>query len=125
MSEIRIEFDPHASESLKQAVIDHLDMYNVGVTGFTEYSRVNLFLRDGGDEIQGGLLAAIWGGVMYVRILWVARALRGKGHGQRLLAAAEQRAIERGCRHEIYARADDWPVGHAHFFLRKALPSPP
>jgi len=144
MSEIRIEFDPHASESLKQAVIDHLDMSNVGVTGFTEYSPVNLFRRDGGDEIQGGLLAAIWGGVMYVRILWVARALRGKGYGQRLLAAAEQRAIERGCRHvfldtfnfqapdfyvkqgyEIYARADDWPVGHAHFFLRKALPSPP
>jgi ribosomal protein S18 acetylase RimI-like enzyme len=78
------------------------------------------------------------------RILWVARALRGKGHGQRLLAAAERRAIERGCRHvfldtfnfqapdfyvkqgyEIYARADDWPVGHSHFFLRKALPSPP
>jgi len=27
--------------------------------------------------------------------------------------------------YEIYARADDWPVGHAHFFLRKALPSPP
>jgi GNAT superfamily N-acetyltransferase len=144
MSEIRIESDPHASESLKQAVTDHLDMYNVGVTGFTEYSPVNLFLRDGDNEVQGGLLAAIWGGVMYVRILWVARTLRGKGHGQRLLAAAEQRAIERGCRHvfldtfnfqapdfyvkqgyEIYARVDDWPVGHAHFFLRKALPSPP
>ena len=144
MSEIRIESDPHASESLKQVVTDHLDMYNVGVTGFTEYSPVNLFLRDGGDEVQGGLLAAVWGGVMYVRILWVARALRGKGHGQRLLAEAEQRAIERGCRHvfldtfnfqapdfyvkqgyEIYARADDWPVGHAHFFLRKALPGAP
>lgn len=143
MSELRIESDPQAAESLKLAVTDHLDMYNVGVTGFTEYSPVNLFLRDGGEEIQGGLLASIWGGVMYVRILWVARALRGKGHGQRLLAEAEQRAIERGCRHvfldtfsfqapdfyvkqgyEIYARADDWPVGHAHFFLRKALPSP-
>ncbi len=144
VSEIRIEPDPHASESLKLVLADHLDMYNVGVTGFTEYSPVNLFLRDDGDEVQGGLLAAIWGGVMYIRVLWVARALRGKGHGQRLLAAAEQRAIERGCRHvfldtfsfqapdfyvkqgyEIYARADDWPVGHAHFFLRKALPSPP
>ena len=144
VSEIRIEPDPHASESLKLVVADHLDMYNVGVTGFTEYSPINLFLRDDGDEVQGGLLAAIWGGVMYIRVLWVARALRGKGHGQRLLAAAEQRAIERGCRHvfldtfsfqapdfyvkqgyEIYARADDWPVGHAHYFLRKALPSPP
>jgi GNAT superfamily N-acetyltransferase len=144
VSEIRIESDPHASESLKLEVADHLDMYNVGVTGFTEYSPVNLFLRDGGDEVQGGLLAAVWGGVMYIRVLWVARTLRGKGHGQRLLAAAEQRAIERGCRHvfldtfsfqapdfyvkqgyEIYARADDWPVGHAHYFLRKGLPSPP
>jgi GNAT superfamily N-acetyltransferase len=144
VSEIRIESDPHASESLKLVVADHLDMYNVGVTGFTEYSPVNLFLRDGGDEVQGGLLAAVWGGVMYIRVLWVARTLRGKGHGQRLLASAEQRAIERGCRHvfldtfsfqapdfyvkqgyEIYARADDWPVGHAHYFLRKGLPSPP
>jgi GNAT superfamily N-acetyltransferase len=144
MAEMRIESDPHASESLKQTVIEHLDLYNVGVTGFTEFSPVNLFLRDPGQEVQGGLLAAIWGGVMYVRILWVARALRGKGHGQRLLAAAEQRAIERGCRHvfldtfsfqapefyvrhgyEIYARADDWPVGHAHLFLRKDLPNAP
>jgi len=144
MAEMRIESDPHASESLKQTVIEHLDLYNVGVTGFTEFSPVNLFLRDPGQEVQGGLLGAIWGGVMYVRILWVARALRGKGHGQRLLAAAEQRAIERGCRHvfldtftfqapefyvkhgyEIYARADDWPVGHAHLFLRKDLPSAP
>jgi GNAT superfamily N-acetyltransferase len=144
MAEMRIESDPHASESLKQTIIEHLDLYNVGVTGFTEFSPVNLFLRDPGQEVQGGLLAAIWGGVMYVRILWVARTLRGKGHGQRLLAAAEQRAIERGCRHvcldtfsfqapefyvkhgyEIYARADDWPVGHAHFFLRKDLPSAP
>jgi ribosomal protein S18 acetylase RimI-like enzyme len=140
MSEIRIESDPHASESLKQAVVDHLDTYNVGVTGFTEYSAVNLFLRDGGREIVGGLLASIWGGVLYVRILWVAQALRGQGHGQRLLETAEHRAIERGCRYvfldtftfqapgfyvkhgyEIYARAEDWPVGHAHLFLRKTL----
>jgi ribosomal protein S18 acetylase RimI-like enzyme len=80
--------------------------------------------------------------VLYVRILWVAQALRGQGHGQRLLEAAERRAVERGCRHvfldtfsfqapgfyakqgyEIYARAEDWPVGHAHLFLRKALPA--
>jgi GNAT superfamily N-acetyltransferase len=144
MTELRIESDPHAAESLKQAVTDHLDTYNVGVTGLTEYSPVNLFLRDGGEEVLGGLLGAIWGGVLYVRILWVARALRGQGHGQQLLQAAERRAIERGCRHvfldtfsfqapgfylkqgyEIYARADDWPVGHAHYFLRKGLSSPP
>jgi GNAT superfamily N-acetyltransferase len=90
--------------------------------------------------VVGGLLGGIWGGVLYVRILWVAQALRGRGHGRRLLEAAERRAVERGCHrvyldtfsfqapgfyekqgYEIYARADDWPVGHAHYFLRKSI----
>ena len=143
MSDVRIVSDPHASESLKQIVVDHLDTYNVGVTGLTEYSAVNLFLRDRSDEIRGGLLGWIWGGVLYVRILWVAQTLRGKGHGRRLLDAAERHAAERGCRHvfldtftfqapgfyeklgyQVYARADDWPAGHAHCFLRKGLPTP-
>lgn len=142
MSEIRIESDPHASESLKQVVVDHLDTYNVAVTGMSEYSPINLFLRDDGREVLGGLLGAVWGGVLFVRILWVARALRGQGHGRRLLEAAERRASERGCRHVfidtfsfqapgfyekqgyvIYGQADDWPVGHTHYFLRKDLPS--
>ncbi len=140
MSDIRLVSDPHASESLKQVVTDHLDSYNIGVTGFTEYSPVNLFLRDQADEVVGGLLAAVWGGVLYIRILWVAQALRGRGHGRRLLEAAERRAFERGCHrvyldtfsfqapgfyekqgYEIYARADDWPVGHSHLFPRKTL----
>ncbi len=144
MSDIRIVSDPHASESLKQVVVDHLDAYNMAISGMTEYSPVNLFLRDQGDEVLGGLLGFVWGGVLFVRILWVAQALRGRGHGRRLLEAAEQRAVERGCRHvfldtfsfqapgfyekqgyEIYARAEDWPVGHAHYFLRKRLPSRP
>ncbi|HKW95953.1 MAG TPA: GNAT family N-acetyltransferase [Methylomirabilota bacterium] len=142
MSEIRIVSDPHASESLKQFVVDHLDAYNIGITGLSEYTPINLFLRDAADEVVGGLLAGIWGGVLFVRILWVAAGLRGQGHGARLLEAAERRAVERGARYayldsfsfqapgfyekqgyEIFARADDWPIGHAHYFLRKRLPA--
>jgi GNAT superfamily N-acetyltransferase len=142
MAEIRMVSDPHVSESRKQIVVDHLDAYNLGVTGLTAYSPVNFFLYDEADEIVGGLLALIWGGVLHVRILWVAETLRGKGHGRRLLEAAERRAVERGCRlmfldtftfqapgfyerlgYEVYCRAEDWPVGHAHCFLRKVLPT--
>ena len=144
MSDIRIVSDPHASESLKQVVVDHLDTYNIALTGLQEYSPVNFFLRDQGDEVMGGLLAQIWGGVLYVRILWVSEALRGRGFGRRLMETAERRAVERGCRHvfldtfsfqapgfyeklgyETYAKAEDWPVGHAHHFLRKDLPPAP
>jgi len=142
MTDVRIVSDPHASESLKQVVIDHLDLYNVAVTGLSDYSPVNLFLYDGGQEVVGGLLGSIWGGVLYVRILWVAAALRGQGHGGRLLEAAERRAGERGCRHVFldtfsfqapgfyakqgyttWAKADGWPLGHSHHFLRKDLPA--
>lgn len=144
MSDIRIVSDPHASESLKQVVVDHLDTYNIALTGLQEYSPVNFFLRDQGDEVMGGLLAQVWGGVLYVRILWVSAALRGRGFGRRLMEAAERRAVERGCRHvfldtfdfqapgfyeklgyRTYAKAEDWPVGHAHHFLRKDLPPAP
>jgi GNAT superfamily N-acetyltransferase len=142
MADIRMVSDPHASESRKQIVVDHLDAYNLAVTGLTAYSPVNFFLYDQGDEIVGGLLGLVWGGALHVRILWVAESLRGRGYGRRLLDAAERRAVERGCRHgfldtftfqapgfyeklgyEMYARAEDWPVGHAHCFLRKILPS--
>jgi GNAT superfamily N-acetyltransferase len=144
MPDIRIVSEPHASDSLKQVVVDHLDSYNIAVTGFGEYSPVNLFLRDAGDEVVGGLLGSIWGGVLYVRILWVSEALRGRDFGRRLIETAERRAVERGCRHvfldtfsfqapgfyeklgyRTYAKADDWPVGHAHHFLRKDLPTAP
>ena len=144
MTDIRIVSDPHASEGLRKVVADHLDSYNIAITGFPEYSPVNLFLRDAGDEVVGGLLAGIWGGVLFVRILWVSEALRGRGFGRRLMEMAERRAVERGCRHifldtfdfqapgfyeklgyQIYAKAEDWPVGHAHHFLRKDLPPAP
>ena len=142
MTDIRIVSDPHASEGLKQVVSDHLDAYNIAITGFPEYSPVNLFLRDAGDEVMGGLLAAVWGGVLFIRILWVSEALRGRGFGRRLMEMAERRAVERGCRHifvdtfsfqapgfyeklgyQIYAKAEDWPLGHAHHFFRKDLPT--
>ena len=142
MTDIRIVSDPHASEGLKQVVSDHLDAYNVAITGFPEYSPVNLFLRDAGDEVMGGLLAAVWGGVLFIRILWVSEALRGRGFGRRLMEMADRRAMERGCRHifvdtfsfqapefyeklgyQIYAKAEDWPLGHAHHFFRKDLPT--
>jgi hypothetical protein len=54
MTDIRIVSDPHASEGLRKVVVDHLDSYNIAVTGFREYSPVNLFLRDAGDEVGGG-----------------------------------------------------------------------
>jgi GNAT superfamily N-acetyltransferase len=140
MSSLRVVVEPHASESLKQWVRDHLDTYNVAVTGHAEYHSVSIFLRDEHDEILGGLLGNMWGGWLHVGFLWVTEALRGQGHGSTLLETAERLARERGCQavwlttfsfqapafypkfgYEVFATLDDHPSGHRHFFLKKRL----
>ena len=140
MSELRICFEPHAPESLRQHVRDHLDTFNVAVTGLSEYHSVSVFLRDDHDEVLGGCLGAIWGGWLSINFLWVAESLRGRGYGRQLLAAAERYAIERGCTrawlttfsfqapeyypklgYETFAVLEDHPLGHRHHFLQKRL----
>jgi GNAT superfamily N-acetyltransferase len=140
MSTLRISIEPHASESLRQHVRDHLDTFNVAVTGFAEYHAVSIFLRDEYDEVLGGLLGALWGDWLHVAFLWVAEPLRGRGHGRQLLEAAEGYAVERGCTrawlttfsfqapgfypklgYESFGVLEDHPTGHRHHFFQKRL----
>jgi GNAT superfamily N-acetyltransferase len=144
MSPLRISVEPHAPASLRDHVRDHLDTFNVAVTGHAEYHTVSIFLRDERDEILGGLLGNIWGGWLHVAILWVAEPLRRRGYGRQLLEAAEQYAVERGCTrawlttfsfqapefypklgYETFAVLADHPLGHRHHFLQKRLAASP
>ena len=71
-------------------------------------------------------------------------AARGAGNGTRLLQAAEAYAVERGCfaatlethsfqarpfyekyGYQVFATLDDWPPGHAKYFMRKQLAATP
>jgi GNAT superfamily N-acetyltransferase len=142
MAEFRIVDVPHAPEALRQIVRDHLHAHNIAATALTDYASVTFLLKDSREEVRGGLLGAMWGRCLHIQILWVAESLRGRGHGRRLLEAAETLAIERGCLHaflesfsfqaplfyqklgyEVFGEADDWPAGHTHYFLRKPLAS--
>ena len=140
MRELRIVDVPDAPEALRASVRNHLDAHNIAATGLTEYASITLVLKDVRDEVRGGLLGAIWGQCLHIQILAVAESLRGRGHGRRLMEAAEKLAVERGCLnafletfsfqaplfyqklgYEVFGKADDWPVGHTHYFLRKRL----
>jgi GNAT superfamily N-acetyltransferase len=67
----------------------------------TEWFPHNFFLRARDGEIVGGILGNVWAARLYVDFLWVDRSIRGKGHATRLMTAAEQRAIARGCAHSF------------------------
>ena len=110
-------------------------------TGITELGvSVLAFLRDSAGHVVGGVVGDIFGGWIYVSLLWVEKQLRGKGHGTHLLQTIEQEAVNLGCQHahldtysfearplyekhgyEVFATLDNYPSGHSKYFLKKRL----
>jgi GNAT superfamily N-acetyltransferase len=140
MKGLEIVFEPLPGEALSRLIIDGLDAHAIAATGIATWHPVGFFLKSGRGEWLGGLMGHLWGGWLYVRFLWVASPARGCGNGARLLDAAEEYAVERGCfaatletasfqarpfyeklGYEVFAMLEDYPPGHAKFFLRKRL----
>jgi GNAT superfamily N-acetyltransferase len=97
VEELEIVFDPLPPEPLTRFVTESLASFNVAATGLSAWYPVGFFLKSRRGEWLGGLLGNIWGGWLHVTHLWVASAERRHGNGTRLLQAAENYAIERGC----------------------------
>ena len=86
--EFTIVFD-QAGGTEAQFVRDHLDFFNVGVTGESAYYPVHFFLKSERGETLGGLLGNIWGGWLHITYLWIDEAARGKRWATRLMDQAE------------------------------------
>ncbi len=134
---LNIESRPAAADIDK--IGNALDAYNREFLGETGYSRMGLFVRDGGGEIMAGLVGSTYAGWLFVADLWVHADFRRRGIGSQLLAAAEHRAAELGCHsamldtfsfqgpafyprfgYQLYG-ALDYPPNHRRFFLWKPL----
>ena len=106
--------------------------------GARDYAPVFLSLRDDDGAILGGLYGATMWKWLMIEGLWVAREQQRRGHGSRLLTAAESQALERGCvgaslgtfdfqarafyeRHgyRVVGELVGFPEGHSHFQLAK------
>ena len=140
MQDLEIVFDPLPGDALRCFVVDQLDAHVLTATGEASYYPVGYFLKSQRGEWLGGLLGTLWGGWLHVRTLWVDPVARRQGNGTRLLRAAEDYAVERGCfaatlethsfqarpfyekcGYEVFAALEDYPPGHSKFFLRKQL----
>ena len=140
MQKPEIVFDPLPTEALSRLIIDQLVAHNLAATGLSTYHPAGFFLKSLRGEWLGGLIGEIWGGWLHVKILWVDAAARSQGNGTRLLQAAEDYAVERGCfaatlethsfqarpfyekcGYEVFGTLEDYPPGHAKFFMRKRL----
>lgn len=75
---------------------DILEEHNFSQTS-ARRSMLAILLRDSDDRIVGGVIGKTAWGLLYIQTLSVQSRFRGQGYGARLLAAAEQEGIARGC----------------------------
>lgn len=134
-----VEDKPEAAdlEAVHQGLIDHAADSGIEPR---RYERLTVFARDQGGRVIGGLVGDTVWGWLQVKEFWVAAAHRGKGHGTRLLEAAEREATRRGCHHAlldtfdfqarefyeklgyaVFGSLDDFPRAHVRLFMKKAL----
>ena len=125
-----------------QFVRAQLTAFNRGRSADDQFQPLLILVRDAGGQIVAGLMGGTYWGWLYTEILWVEECLRGKGHGQSLLAAAEAEAVRRGCRYahldtmsfqalsfyekqgySVFAELEDIPAGSGHrrYSLKKRL----
>ena len=129
-----------AEEGLR-AVLEGLGRNIISKIGNVELGRaVQIFIRDGENRVVGGVIGHVFGGWLYVSLLWVEESLRNKGNGARLLKMIESEAVKLGCKYAhldtysfearpfyekhgytLFATLDNYPEGHRKHFLKKTL----
>ncbi|KOF21268.1 acetyltransferase [Ensifer adhaerens] len=118
-----------------------LTAFNASDVGPSE--RRALAVLVGGPDLEGkrgGLSGYTAWGWLFVQWLWLPEDLRGQGLAGKLLAAAEEEAVRRGCHgawidtfnpqarrayerqgYEAFGELPDFPPGRSRVFLKKRL----
>ena len=122
------------------ALANGLSEHALPHTGVPGFKPLGVFLRDDTGALVGGASGYVNWNWLFINLVWLSTAVRGDGHGRRVILALEQAARERGCTHahldtfsfqarpfyeklgyEVFSTLDDYPLGHRRFFLKKAL----
>ncbi len=109
-------------------------------TGVLDEEPLHVWALDGTGSLAGGLAAHTAKAWLELDLLWVSDKYRGTGTGSRIVAAAEEIAVARGCGwskvwtwdfqaprfyekqgYEVQCVLEDHPPGMQDFFLTKRL----
>jgi GNAT superfamily N-acetyltransferase len=140
MTEYKIAIEDSPSSEDRSIIQEGLNVYNISRAGDGQFQRLSIIVRDGAGNIVGGLLGETFWDWLHINILWIDEALRGKGYGSKLMAAAEAEALKRDCKrsfldthsfqarpfyerlgYEVFGVLENYPGEHKRFFLQKTL----
>lgn len=135
---LRLEQQPDASDvaALNRWIVD----YNLVQVGDHWQGRLSILARDAQGQLAGGILGFTDRGWLRIEILIVHEQRRRAGIGSRLLRAAEDEALRRGCHsawldtfsfqalpfyqqhgYTIFGSLGRYPNQHTRYFVQKAL----
>jgi GNAT superfamily N-acetyltransferase len=135
---ISIHGQPDADDV--RAIEAGLTAFNLQYAPPENYQPLLVVVRAADNRVAGGAVGNTWWGWLRIDALWVDEAARHQSLGTRLMQAAEEEALRRGCHHvfldtmsfqalpfylqlgyEVFGQLDDLPVGHSRYFLQKSL----
>lgn len=93
---MKLDITNTADSARDQFVYDGLRAYNRQFSNAGS-ERLNVYAEDERHQTIGGLKGVTYGCWLHVDELWVSEAARGQSIGTKLLLAAEQEALRRGC----------------------------
>jgi GNAT superfamily N-acetyltransferase len=119
-------------------ICDNLYKYNVERT---EGPRIDIsFVMKDSEKIIGGCFCNTFSKCLYVDVMWLDEAYRGRGYGKLMIDRAENTGKENGCvfshtctfgyqapefyiacGYEIFAELHDYPDDVVQYFLKKKL----
>ena len=84
-----------------------LEEFNNKAVGPDNHELLNIVEYDDAGNVIGGILGGTYWGWMHLDILWVNEKYRKTGIGSKLLNAAEEEAVRRGC-HSVHVDTMSW-----------------
>ena len=137
--EALIEVTERPAEVDAGALLAGLIAGNEPFLGPFDFRRLAVLARSAG-HLEGGLIGETARGFRTIELFWVAPARRRAGLGARLLAAAEQEALSRGCHaawldtydfqarpfyerrgYRVFGELAGFPGGHTRYYMTKRL----
>ena len=125
---------------LIEAIDDGLTAFNQATYPDPNAAPITLAMENDEGILVAGLTGRNAYGWMRVDVVWVDESQRGLGLGAKLLARAEQIAIERGCHgihldthgfqapkfyeksgYESFGSLERYPAEHSHIYYQKVL----
>lgn len=138
--ECQIVRDEHPEQSAWGIIGEGINNYNAEKAGDEHAQCLCFVVRAPDQEVVGGVIGVIYWDWLYIDLMWIREALRGRGYGLRLLIQLEELARQRGAKHafldtfsfqapdfykkngyRVYGELIDFPAGHQRYFMTKEL----